>query len=79
MGGGLVLDAHLFTGREYKCPVFSLPYREDPERIYALTIDVARAAGYRDSLYFLRKNPEIIKLELEPMEKDMLIEQGRIA
>jgi chromatin structure-remodeling complex protein RSC7 len=59
--------------------VFSLPYREDPERIYALTIDVARAAGYRDSLYFLRKNPEIIKLELEPMEKDMLIEQGRIA
>ena len=66
-------------GREYRCHTFTLQYREDPERVYALTIDVARGGGYRDSLYFLRRNPKMMKLELDPHEKDMLIEQGRIA
>ncbi|PWN47332.1 hypothetical protein IE53DRAFT_335603 [Violaceomyces palustris] len=69
----------LLGGREYKGYNFTSDLREDPERVYMLSIDAARSAGYRDSLYFFRKNPKIIKITLHQREKDKLIEDGRLS
>lgn len=44
-----------------------------------LSIDAARASGYRDSLYFFRKNPLVLKLNCTQAEKDMLIARGRLS
>jgi hypothetical protein len=43
-----------------------------------LSIDAARAAGFRDSLYFFRRNVLIHKLSCSQMEKDRLIELGSL-
>ncbi|PWZ01110.1 hypothetical protein BCV70DRAFT_199478 [Testicularia cyperi] len=66
-------------GRQYKAYHFTSDLRGDPEKVYMLAIDAARAAGYRDSLYFFRKNPMILKIELLQAEKDKLIEDGRLS
>ncbi|EPQ31483.1 uncharacterized protein PFL1_00818 [Pseudozyma flocculosa PF-1] len=66
-------------GRQYKAYNFTSDLRDDPERVYMLSIDAARAASYRDSLYFFRKNPMIIKITLKQGEKDKLIEDGRLS
>ena len=66
-------------GRQYKAYNFTSQYRDDPERVYMLSIDAARSAGYRDSLYFFRKNPMIMKITLHQEEKDKLIEDGRLS
>lgn len=58
---------------------FKSPYRADPEVVYALSIDAARASGFRDSLYFFRRNPLLIKISCTDREKVMLIEQGRLS
>ena len=75
------LDAkgNLLGEREFSFRTFSSPYREDKEIVYALSIDVARSMGYRDSLYFFRRNPLLIKLSCTDREKVMLIEQGRLS
>lgn len=44
-----------------------------------LSIDAARAAGFRDSLYFFRRNPTIHKLACTQSEKDMLIDAGKLS
>lgn len=44
-----------------------------------LSIDAARAAGFRDSLYFFRRNPLIHKLGCSQPEKDRLIELGKLS
>lgn len=44
-----------------------------------LSIDAARAAGFRDSLYFFRRNPLIHKLSCSQSEKDRLIELGKLS
>jgi hypothetical protein len=43
-----------------------------------LSIDAARAAGFRDSLYFFRRNPLLHKLNCGPVEKDQLIAEGKL-
>lgn len=43
-----------------------------------LSIDAARAAGFRDSLYFFRRNPLLHKLNCGPAEKDRLIGEGKL-
>jgi Chromatin remodelling complex Rsc7/Swp82 subunit len=48
-------------GREFKAQTFTLPTRH-PTRLYMLAIDAARTSGFRDSLYYFRKNPLAIKL-----------------
>ncbi|EJT50068.1 protein-nucleus import-related protein [Trichosporon asahii var. asahii CBS 8904] len=71
-------EGHLLGGREYKLVTFTSPTRKNPNRVYALTIDAARACGYTDSLAFLRRCPQIVKLSCNPEEREMLIEVGRI-
>ncbi|SNX82439.1 uncharacterized protein MEPE_01145 [Melanopsichium pennsylvanicum] len=66
-------------GRQYKAYNFTSDLRADPEKVYMLAIDAARTAGYRDSLYFFRKNPQIFKIELLQPEKEKLIEDGRLS
>lgn len=66
-------------GRQYKAHHFTSDLRPDPEKVYMLSIDAARSAGYRDSLYFFRRNPQVFKIELLQAEKDKLIEDGRLS
>jgi chromatin structure-remodeling complex protein RSC7 len=70
------VNGNLLGGREYKFKTFTSPYRADKETQYALSLDVARGAGYRDTLYFFRQNLLLIKLSCTDSEKVMLIEQG---
>ena len=72
-------QGRLLGGRSYRVAPFSLPMRDDPERLYMLSIDVARASGFRDSAYFFRKNPLLHKIVLTFEEKDHLIATGRIS
>ena len=44
-----------------------------------LSIDAARTCGYRDSLYFFRRNKELVKLTLAGVEKEHLIDIGRLS
>lgn len=71
-------EGRLLGGREYKLVTFTSPTRRNPNRLYALTIDAARACGYTDSLAFLRRCPQIVKLSCNPEEREMLINVGRI-
>ncbi|SPO21822.1 uncharacterized protein UTRI_01315_B [Ustilago trichophora] len=66
-------------GRQYKAYNFTSDLRGDPEKVYMLAIDAARSAGYRDSLYFFRRNPQIFKIELFQAEKEKLIDDGRLS
>ncbi|CBQ70412.1 conserved hypothetical protein [Sporisorium reilianum SRZ2] len=66
-------------GRQYKAYNFTSDQRSDPEKVYMLAIDAARSAGYRDSLYFFRRNPQIFKIELFQAEKEKLIDDGRLS
>lgn len=43
-----------------------------------LAIDAARCAGFRDSLYFFRRNPWIHKLNCTQDEKEILINMKRL-
>lgn len=64
-------------GRRFKANTFVLPSR-DPERKYMLAIDAARSSGFRDSLYYFRRNSRALKLNATQWEKDYLIEQGKL-
>lgn len=67
----------LFPGRRFKAATFTLPNRH-PERVYMLAIDAARTSGFRDSLYYFRRNLLAFKLNATQPEKDYLIEQGKL-
>ncbi|EPQ51921.1 hypothetical protein GLOTRDRAFT_112345 [Gloeophyllum trabeum ATCC 11539] len=43
-----------------------------------LAIDAARTSGFKDSLYYFRRNPLTFKLNATQPEKDYLIEQGKL-
>ncbi|GAA5853439.1 hypothetical protein JCM9279_007238 [Rhodotorula babjevae] len=70
---------NLLGDRQWKVHTFTSPLRQNPNRVYILSIDAARAAGFRDSLYFFRRNPMIHKLTCNQEEKDRLIELGRLS
>lgn len=71
-------NGKLQGGREYRFFTFASDSRKNTEKLYALTIDVARSMGYNDSLAFLRRFPQILKLSCQPAERDFLIENGRV-
>ncbi|KZT60042.1 hypothetical protein CALCODRAFT_493040 [Calocera cornea HHB12733] len=79
--GELKINARgqLQGGREFKAHTFTSPYRSDVERLYMLSIDAARTSGFRDSLYFFRRNPLLVKLTLSQGEKDALIADGKLS
>lgn len=64
-------------GRQFKAQTFILPSR-DPKRKYMLAIDAARSSGFRDSLYYFRRNQLALKLNATQWEKDYLIEEGKL-
>jgi chromatin structure-remodeling complex protein RSC7 len=43
-----------------------------------LAIDAARTSGFRDSLYYFRRNPLAFKLNATQPEKEYLIEAGKL-
>jgi chromatin structure-remodeling complex protein RSC7 len=43
-----------------------------------LAIDAARTSGFRDSLYYFRRNPLAFKLNATQGEKDYLISEGKL-
>jgi chromatin structure-remodeling complex protein RSC7 len=85
LGGACVLPLPLrssgsdvtFIGRRFKAQTFNLPNRH-PERMYMLAIDAARTSGFRDSLYYFRRNPLAHKLNATQPEKEFLIEIGKL-
>ncbi|KAJ6463894.1 chromatin remodelling complex Rsc7/Swp82 subunit-domain-containing protein [Mycena sanguinolenta] len=68
---------NLLGGRRFKAATFILPGRH-PERRYMLAIDAARTSGFRDSLYYFRRNPLAFKQNATQPEKDYLIGQGKL-
>ncbi|KAJ7481514.1 chromatin remodelling complex Rsc7/Swp82 subunit-domain-containing protein [Mycena latifolia] len=68
---------NLLGGRRFKAGTFLLPNRH-PERRYMLAIDAARTSGFRDSLYYFRRNPLAFKQNATQPEKDYLISQGKL-
>lgn len=50
----------------------------DPERLYALSIDVARAVGFADSSFLLRRLPLLVKIQMSDSDKEQAAEAGRI-
>ncbi|TFY55332.1 hypothetical protein EVG20_g9359, partial [Dentipellis fragilis] len=77
--GDTKIDKHgnLLGGRKFKAQTFTLPKR-DPDRQYMLAIDAARTSGFRDSLYYFRRNPLALKLSATNSEKEYLIEIGKL-
>jgi chromatin structure-remodeling complex protein RSC7 len=43
-----------------------------------LAIDAARSSGFRDSLYYFRRNLLALKLNATQIEKDHLIAEGKL-
>ncbi|KAH8102194.1 chromatin remodelling complex Rsc7/Swp82 subunit-domain-containing protein [Cristinia sonorae] len=70
-------DGVLLGGRRFKAPTFTLPSRH-PTRQYMLAIDAARTSGFRDSLYYFRRNPLALKLNAEPWETEHLVDVGKL-
>ncbi|PVF95149.1 hypothetical protein CPB86DRAFT_764542 [Serendipita vermifera] len=70
-------NGNLLGGREFKAATFHVPTR-NPEIKYMLAIECARASGYRDSLYYFRRNPLMFKLQLSAPEKEYLIQNGKL-
>ncbi|KAF8208205.1 chromatin remodelling complex Rsc7/Swp82 subunit-domain-containing protein [Mycena galopus ATCC 62051] len=68
---------NLLGGRRFKAATFILPGRH-AERRYLLAIDAARTSGFRDSLYYFRRNPLALKQNATQPEKDYLIAQGKL-
>jgi len=72
-------DNNIFfnLGRKFKASTFCLPNRH-PQRQYMLAIDAARTSGFRDSLYYFRRNPLAFKLNATQPEKDYLISESKL-
>ncbi|KAJ3493735.1 hypothetical protein NLJ89_g10949 [Agrocybe chaxingu] len=68
---------NLLGGRRFKSSTFILPNRH-PQRQYMLAIDAARTSGFRDSLYYFRKNLLALKLNATQQEKEYLINEGKL-
>ncbi|KAF8556594.1 hypothetical protein OG21DRAFT_1408764 [Imleria badia] len=71
------IDGNLLDGRRFKCSTFILPDRH-PTRQYMLAIDAARSSGFRDSLYYFRRNSLALKLSASQKEKEALIQAGKL-
>ncbi|KAG6856713.1 hypothetical protein H0H87_001502 [Tephrocybe sp. NHM501043] len=67
----------LLGGRRFKASTFIIPNRH-PTRHYMLAIDAARTSGFRDSLYYFRRNLLAFKLNATQPEKEYLIAQGKL-
>ncbi|KZS97024.1 hypothetical protein SISNIDRAFT_424640 [Sistotremastrum niveocremeum HHB9708] len=71
-------DGNLLGGRQFKAATFTISLRH-PTRKYMLAIDAARTSGFKDSLYYFRRNHSMWKLTLTQAEKDALIDEGKLS
>jgi chromatin structure-remodeling complex protein RSC7 len=71
------INGNLLGGREFKAATFHVPTR-NPDIKYMLAIECARSSGYRDSLYYFRRNPLMYKLQLSAPEKEYLIQNQKL-
>lgn len=78
--GSLLTDfaALARPGREYKVWTLTSPDRSDPDRLYALSIDIARTVGFADSSVMLRRLPMLVKVSMTQGEKEQAIEAGKV-
>ncbi|KAI8621788.1 chromatin remodelling complex Rsc7/Swp82 subunit-domain-containing protein [Chytriomyces sp. MP71] len=63
-------DGELLGGRQFKARAFRLA--RHPTRLYMLTLDVARALGFRDSYLLHLKNPQLRRLYATDDDKNKL-------
>ncbi|KAH8928682.1 hypothetical protein BT69DRAFT_1276973 [Atractiella rhizophila] len=70
------INGNLLGGREFKMPSFTFPFRSNTSKVFILAIDAARQIGFRDSLYFFRRNPLVHKIVCTQAEKDYLIDKS---
>lgn len=71
-------DGNLLGGRQFKAATFTI-FMRHPTRKYMLAIDAARTSGFKDSLYYFRRNHSMWKLTLTQAEKDALIDEGKLS
>ncbi|RKP11823.1 chromatin-remodelling complex, RSC SWI/SNF subunit Rsc7/Swp82, partial [Piptocephalis cylindrospora] len=70
-------DGTLLDGRQYTFNVYTFPARH-PTRLYALAVEAARAAGYRDTQHMSSSHPYIRRVISTPEERGQLVEAGRL-
>lgn len=75
----LIANLPSSIGREYKVWTLKSKDRNDPERLYALSIDVARTVGFADSSFMLRRLPLLVKVSMTTSEKEQAVEAGRVS
>lgn len=71
-------NGNLLGNRKYKLSPFTSSMRSNPHRVYVLSVDAARACGFRDSLSLFRSDLRLIKISLLQQEKEDLIAAGRL-
>ncbi|KAI8080983.1 chromatin remodelling complex Rsc7/Swp82 subunit-domain-containing protein [Thamnidium elegans] len=64
----------LLGGREYRVPTFKLPTRDDT--LFMFSKDPAALLGFRDSFVFLKKNPKLLKVHIDNVEKGYLVDSN---
>ncbi|GMM29317.1 Npl6 protein [Martiniozyma asiatica (nom. inval.)] len=65
---------YLKGGRQFRVKTFKVPHRG--ERLYAISTDVARSIGYRDSYFLFQKHGNLFRVRLNEPDKMELIRQG---
>ncbi|KAJ1553722.1 hypothetical protein HK405_007100 [Cladochytrium tenue] len=71
------LDGALLGGRQYRIRAFSLPRHAN--RLYMLTMDLAKILGLRDSHFFYVKNPGIRRVLASQEDKESLLAREMLA
>ncbi|KAJ3143808.1 hypothetical protein HK101_003055 [Irineochytrium annulatum] len=65
-------EGYLKGGRQYKVRTFTLPRK--PNRLYAMTMEISKALGYRDSYLFYVKNQHLRRINATDEDKAFLSE-----
>lgn len=64
----------LQNGRQFRVKTFKVPNRGD--RLYAISTDVARLVGYRDSYFLFQKHTSLYRFKIDDNSKMTLIKNG---
>ena len=69
-------DGKLLGGREFVFPVFTLP--RHPTRLYAFSLDAAKALDYRDTYIFFTKNTNVKRVNGSDADREYLTEKDML-
>lgn len=70
----ITLLGELKGGRKFRVKTFKVPNRGD--RLYAISTDVARLVGYRDSYFLFQKHENLYRVRIDEDSKMSLINDG---